>query len=439
MVKVKRKPRKEKIDTSVQQKKIYNNRNMTNSNNNNRHVSLRLFHVIMLLCGMIAFLLNLVHVYGNPYGLQSMNTQQVLDYIHSFGKKSLPKVDAVVMPPCIVSKDGKTNYSVLSIFRFAPWIRRIHLVVPEAQHDEFRYTQNLVDYWKSHSKQKVVHTCQNLLQYSLTSPFLSEQFVVLKPSYMFTNYVFNWQFFINDSPVLRTCATGVVPVTRTIVNECVYQSLKESQYLKYALTKGLQDQSVRFYNNADHLIGSCSSSALKNTNKFLVFEEDKVRQLLRFTVKNKDRSKPYQLVLCFIHDYFHNLQMTLPPEYDNRLQMWIYVGPFNYSSQRLSFLSRVMVTNNSFLEIDPSHYDYKSESIGAYVMKHLRNMIQQPADLKIQEVYSYGLSDDYSSQLCNEIGNKIAKTYECPYNTFNANVEEWDDNHMNEIKRLQYL
>ena len=34
--------------------------------NNNNNTRLRLFHVIMLTCGMIAFLINLVHVYGNP-------------------------------------------------------------------------------------------------------------------------------------------------------------------------------------------------------------------------------------------------------------------------------------------------------------------------------------------------------------------------------------
>ena len=367
-----------------------------------------------------------------------MNYQELLQYVHSYEKKhSFPTVDAVVMPPFVMSKDEKTNYTVLSIFRFAPWIRRIHIVVPKSMHEEYKHTTNLVDYWKTHSNQKIVHTCQDLLEYSLASPFLAKQFIVVKPSYIFSNYVFNWQFFINDSPVLRTCVTGIIPLTRDILNECVYQKLTEKNYFKYALTKGLQDKTVRFYNNKDHFIGSCSSLPLKNTQKLVVYDEKNVRQMLRFTVKNKERSKPYKIVVCIINEYIHNLKFTLPTEYENKIQMWVYLGQPDKHSQRLSFLSRVMVTNNFFLEIDPTTHNYNSESIGAFVMKHLRSTVTNVEDLTVKQIFSYGLQSNSSTQMCNEVGNKLAKTYECPYNVFVQS--KWDENHMNEFKKLQYL
>jgi hypothetical protein len=364
--------------------------------------------------------------------LNTLSTQQVLEYIE---QRNYPLVDIVLLPPFVTNGKPKSdpqhvNYSVLSVMRFAPWIRRIHIYDKDQKESE-----NVHEYWKTHQKLRLVHFHQDLLNYSLTSPFLSECFLVLKPRFLLTNYLFHWQMFIHHYPVVRNCDMGLLPLTRKILNECSFTQLKPAQYFQYAYRYATQNQQILYKNNLDHFFPPCSSQPITTTKYVPVFDEARVRQFFEYEEPHKKRGSPFEIVLIITCHADDDMTYSIDKKYKNIVQIWVHLmtpKATRDSSARLSFLHRMIVAKNVFLEISGSRLHWKADQMGAEVMRRIRQMSQDHnqqehhhhTEYKVLDVISYKHRDDgdwYENQ-SNIVANKLAQAYNAPFSIFTQNT-----------------
>jgi hypothetical protein len=383
---------------------------------------------LQLVFWLILCLVNLYQVFMKGYesdkglhGLQRWPAKKVLNYIY---EKQFPVVDVVILAPFVMSKDRETNYSALSIFRFAPWVRRLHVLDPEGSEPT---ESDAADHWRDHQRSRIVHTRQDLLTYSLTSPYLSQHFFVLKPHYVLSNYLFSWHLFVSGSPVHRNFRTGLLPLTREIFNECVYRPMDEAQRFSYAVWKAVQTRAVKYEDNRDHFSSS-------HTTRLLVAEEDEAAELLKFEEVAKNRDAPFRLTLFVVDQYDADLKAydMLPEAYDARIQIWIYISSSSKPSAQLSFVHRMVVNKNLFLEIVPTPFP-TTEALGAEVMRRLRQFSKQQ-EFQVEEVLSPGPQE---AVRCNDVAQKLATAYHAPYTVMGRTKREHTN--LAERKRLAYL
>jgi len=378
--------------------------------------------LILLLFYVCMFLYTLITLSCAPAGLETLSEKHVLNYVK---KRSFPEVDVIILDPCITLSNSNpnqpTNFSALSVMRFAPWIRRIHLQSKPTKKQKDNY-----QHWKQNQHSRIVTFDEDLLTYSLTTPFLTECFLILQPEYLITNYIFNWQFFINGSPVLRTCMTGLTPLTRTIFNECVFKYDRNNQpelktLLSYTYRLAIEEKQLKYINNQDHFVTPCSTrpTLSSSTKKMSVFNENSVKDYFHFEESNKDRSsKPFKIVIVLMSEWTDDLTYEIDPKYNNVVQVWINLFQKVHHGKRLSFLHRMLVKKNVFIELDAQSFGWNHEQIGAEIMKQLIK-VSNNEKFEILETFSYmGNNSSTVCRNCNVIANKIGKVYSCPVSVF---------------------
>jgi len=386
--------------------------------------------VLVLVMGLTVFLYSLSALFASPHGLRRLSQEDVLQYVQ---KRQFPPIDVVILTPFTLSEDLKTNFSALSVARFIPWARRIHVHDPQSSD----HPENHLEYWNTHQKARVVHFHQDLLDYSLTSPFLSDHFILLKPHFLVTNYVFSWQFFIDDSPVIRNCNTGLIPLTRQILNECIYRRIQPKNYYRFAIWKGIHDGVIRYEDNMDHFFPPCSSHPYTSTKQISAFQEDQIKSYFQFEEIHKQRKKPYQVVIGLVCRADDDLTFPMPEQYDNKIQIWVNFTDLKDATARLSFVHRMMVTKNVFVEIQADQFKWKPESLGAEVMKRMRTL-SNAEEFEVLEIFSYGIKGPWYEPTTNLVGNKLAQAYTCPFTVFSKR-KDTDESRTREWHRLQAL
>lgn len=391
---------------------------------NRQHVTLVLGLVLLVYCLVV---LLTEGAWVGPSRLVTLSSDQIVDYIK---KRKFDATDVVLIPPFVM--DGDKNLSVVSVLRFMPWFRRLHIY--DANHEASR---DATEYWRTHQKAKLVFFHQDLLEYSLTSPFLAEHFVILRPFFVLGNYAFVWQFFVDDSPVLRHCRTGVIPMTRTIFNECSYRTTDDKY--AYAVQKGLADERIRYLNNADHFVPPCASSPVKTVHEVgAVYELDQVRALFQFTEVAKDRSaRPLPLVLAVMASPTDDLTYPLPESHAGHVQVWVHLTELDQPDARLSFTCRMIVSRNVFIEIFTPALQHQAEKIGAEVMKQLKILSRDEA-FHVLDVFSHpsAATATAAQRLANDVGNKLARTYSCPFVAFSRDEKVADEREWQRLLRL---
>lgn len=346
--------------------------------------------------------------------LVTLPADQVIQYVQ---KRQFEAVDVVLLPPFVM--DGDKNLSVVSVLRFLPWFRRMHIHDPA-----YVPSRTPVEYWTTHQHAKVVFFHQPLLEYTLTTGFLAERFVVLQPLFVLSNYAFLWQFFIDESPVLRTCATtGLVPLTRPLFNENAYRTVppasNEDAYA-YAWRQGVTDRRVRYVDNRDHFVPPCAARTVSTVRAVgAVYDPAAVRAWLHFHETAKDRtSRPVPLVLAVMAQPRDDLTHPLPSRYAGHVQVWVHLTDLLDADARLAFTHRMIVSRNVFVEIYLPGLHYDAEKVGAEIMKQLKKLSQDTA-FHVSEVFSHAPSGRGPQQpLANAVGNKLARTYSCPFAVF---------------------
>lgn len=343
--------------------------------------------------------------------LRSLDETEVIRYLQ---RKQFAPVDVIVLPPFIMDTDGNGqpggNLSIVSVMRFMPWFRRMHIYDP--QNEECK---NQVEYWKTHQKAKFVFFSQDLVSYSLTTPFLEERFVVLRPKCILSNYTFMWQFFIDDSPVIRSCRSGMLPLTRTLLNECIYSDVGKGSFqekIAFAVETGIRHGQIKYIDNHDRFVPACSSSEITSTKHVGDLNPLEVRQLLQFEEPKKDRSKPFKIVMCVISEAKDDLIYTLPAEHESTIQVWVLLNEHVHPRDRLAFAHRMIVKKNIVVEVIAKDFEHSSEKIGAEVMKQI-SAISGNERFQVVSVFSY-----LEPVLANQVGNKLGRAYNAPFTKF---------------------
>lgn len=322
---------------------------------------------LTLVLGILMVIVSLaILLAGPPSRLEEF---QLIDYIR--GRKFTP-VDVILVPPFVM--DGENNLSLVSVLRFMPWIRRIHL-------QDHKHNEDPVEYWKQQQNSKLILFSSDLSTYVQSSPYLVEQFVVLQPLYVLSNYTFMWQFFIRDVPVLRSCKhAGIVPHVRSSYGDSV--------------------ENKHYVDNPDRFIPPCSTSLVKTvTYAGPVYDPTKIKALLHFNEIHKDRqSRPVQIVLCVVNSTSEDVILGDP--YSSSIQVWVRtIKKKDNPHQRLSFIHRMIVQHHAFIEVP--HTD-NEETVGAEIMKQLRSM-SNGTEFKIKAVCAV---------TPNTLATKLARVYE---------------------------
>lgn len=320
---------------------------------------------LTLVLGILMVIVSLaILLAGPPNRLEEF---QLIDYIR---KRKFTPVDVILVPPFVM--DGENNLSLVSVLRFMPWIRRIHL-------QDYKHNEDPIEYWKQHQHSKLILFSSDLRTYVHSSPFLVDQFVVLQPLYVLSNYTFMWQFFIRDVPVVRSCKhAGIVPYVRARYGEV----------------------GAHYLDNPDRFIPPCSTSLIKTvTYASPVYDPNKIKALLHFNEIHKDReSRPVQIVLCVVNST--NEDVILGDPFSSSIQVWVRTIKKNDNAhQRLSFIHRMIVQHHAFIEVP--HTD-NEEAMGAEIMKQLRSM-SNGMEFKIKAVCAV---------TPNTLATKLARVYE---------------------------
>lgn len=392
-----------------------------------QHVS----HTIVLLTGLSILLYCLTVLLAEStysHGLHTWHASQVIDFVQ---QRQFPPIDVVLLPPFVM--DGDKNLTVVSVLRFMPWFRRMHIHDPT--HEP---SQHAVEYWHTHQHAKVVFFRQPLLDYSTASPFLEERFVVLRPQFVLSNYLFAWHCFVHDSPVWRTCRNGLVPLTRSLLNECTFHHTPADP-LEYAMQKAVHDRRIRYVDNHDHFMPPCSAAAVTTVYEAGPrYEPAHIRALLQFEEVHQERlTRPFRIVLAVVAGVSDDLEYRIPDSYAAHVQVWVHLTTLDDPQARLSFICRMIVRRHVFIELDLTQDSSpRVESLGARVMKQLRHLGHQES-FQVLTVFSYDtVTGPRRRDLANAVGNKLARAYECPFVPFSSTTPIPDER---EWQRLRHL
>lgn len=364
--------------------------------------------------------------------VRSLRGSDMLKHMHNY--KTHSGVDVVVLPPFVQTGEGKdnANYSVLSVYRFMPWVRRVHMYNPDEKH-------NLLTHWTQQQKSRFVTFHEPLVEYSLTTPFLSEQFIVLQSGYVVTNYVFPWQFFVEDTPVLRSCHTGMTALTRNLLNENVYIKNgifgEPARHLyRHALSQGLRSRVIQYVNNRDHFSAPCRKKllGLTSTRKFTTYKVDDLVPLFKFEKVHKRRKAPFDMVLCVTNNIEADVTYSLPEKYATAIHMWVIVNKLQPVHARISLHHRMRVQESMYLELNAETFQWKAESMAAEVIRRIRRLTKDPEAINVVEVFTHAHFQDRVSY---DTGFKLSQMYQTSLSTL-SNQHPFDTQ---ERQRLQLL
>jgi hypothetical protein len=356
---------------------------------------------------LVLFSLFVLTILNSRSNFKSLDEDNVIDCIK---QKDFPLIDVIILPPSL-HKDEK-NLSVESIFRFAPWVNRIHLYSTNNNEEE------KVDFWRERNSRVVVFK-KDILNYTLVSPSLQEHFIFLRPGYMFTNYVFPWQFFIKESPVLMPYYTGCIPLSRGMFNENLYVGdtyCTPLENIEFAVAKAVEDKRILYHNNRDHFSISFDLSRVSSSKK-ISSVSDALRMIEPLRKGDKVPSFQNNFVLCVICDPSDDLNYPLQQEYDERNVVWVKLTHMSQPERRLSFIHRMVAGKKLFIEIATSKFDYDVEKVTVEIMRRLKELNGRNPFL-VDKVFSYPPTGSPKTIFTNKVSNKVASVYEAGFRMF---------------------
>ncbi len=288
-----------------------------------------------------------------------------------------PVVDVVVSVPHVVM--DQTNFSVLSLLRFAPWIRNFHFWNEEPE---------------KYSGKRIFAFRDDLLTYSLLSPHLSEHFLILDSGYLIKNYIFPWQFFPDAKSWAVRPNCGLVPMTRTAFNLCTYAfDRKQPQNTMYDMVAYARTEALRMglitstQPWGDHFKPQTSLSNQKCSVSDL-------RQDLYWEEVIKKNTHDCVVVL------FSGQELSfISEEYDATPQVWIRIGKPLHPDADLTLQHQMIVMKRDLVQVDPRAQNLND--VGVQIMKRLRRSHYQPIRV-------------VADQVTHDIGQKLAQVYDCP-------------------------
>ena len=350
-----------------------------------------MLRLIIILLALVTLLTLLTLLDLNT--LDTLSSNKIIQHVH--GDYT---VDVVLLPPFVI--DSGTNFSFLSVLRYIPWVRRVHI-----------FEENIPS--PTLTESRIMHFNQSLLHYSISTPYLSETFLVLEPEFVVTNYIFPWQFFIGSSPVIRDCNIGIHPFTRQIFNECIYSqsNLPNFAAMKlHAVNKGKSLKTILYKNNADHIIPPCSALPITSTKHAKYIPAD-LRSLFQYEEPMKMHDQ--DVVIVVINQNWEDLFFCPPLQFQHYKQIW--ACPLTkITSKRLSFIHRMKVTKNMYIELTLKDTE--------------KNCVRVMRDLKGKRVKCV------CSYKANKTANRLAQIYDLPLEILISTTT-----HENEIERLKML
>lgn len=361
----------------------------------------------------------------NYYNLKTLRPNEILKNIQQTENNT--KIDIVLSPSSIIRND--TNYTLLSILRFAPWVNRIHIPFSE----QMKTTSIVSDIF---SKNKVIVFKTELLNYTIMSPRLTEKFIIIQPDYIFTNYVFSWHFFINKTPVMRTKNMGCMAMTRSIFNQCIFkENIPKSHQYVFAMLKGIEDDDIKFVNNKDKFYLNNDLNIVSSTKNVVGRNEEEIKKLLMHTTKHKTKGI---IIAISSQDNDDDIINDIPESDQGYLIIWIKLSNFKNSHKRLSFLHRCFATNNILIELNPKQFEFNIETISTEIMKKFNNdekkQITKILSCNNVPIFLSNIYSGFIQNLSNQIGNKLSQVYEVPFEVFQKRTQQTP-----ESLRLKYV
>jgi hypothetical protein len=265
-------------------------------------------------------------------------------------------IDVVLLNDSDIHKDAILDNVVL---KFMPWIRKIHI--------QTNVNPNPI------SQDRIILFKQDLLHYCLTSPILTQHFIVIESGFTITNYLFPSQFFINEQPIIRM-KNNVFGMTRTIFNENSFYKVDKSHQVLFAFKHAIKNRKILYKSHP------------------LIH----VKETVNYTMKEMFDSIPPIQTAIFVSDSY--LKDT---NRNDVQQIWvILIKNIEYSYQRLHFFQRVYSTNGTIIEIIPE--------------KNLENVIVEiiskiKANTKHKPKFVFGPKE---SGIANNLANKISQVYD---------------------------
>lgn len=389
---------------------------------NSLHLRTRGF---VLVCWLVLIVYMILTTPRNYYNLKTLRPNEILKNIQK--SENNTKIDIVLSPSSIIRND--TNYTLLSILRFAPWVNRIH--IPFSKQME---TTNIVS--DTFSKNKVIVFKTDLLNYTIMSPRLTEKFIIIQPDYIFTNYVFSWHFFINETPVMRTKNMGCMAMTRSIFNQCIFkENIPKSHQYVFAMLKGIEDGDIKFVNNKDKFYLNNDLKIVSSTKNVVGRNEEEIKTLLMHTKQHKTKGI---IIAISSQDNDDDIINDIPESEQGYLIIWIKLSNFKNSNKRLSFLHRCFATNNILIEINPKQFEFNIETISTEIMKKFNNdekkQITKILSCNNVPIFLSNIYSGFIQNLSNKIGNKLAQVYEVPFEVFQKRTQQTA-----ESLRLKYV
>ncbi len=376
---------------------------------------------VMLTVGFYLFVVCFtLYVNGSNHGLKQATAEDVLVEM----KARRDPIDVVIASS--VERAGD-NYSVLSVARFAPWVRRIHLADPAFEYED------MARYVHEQRNARLVRFNGDLRAYCLTSPLLSEQFVILQEGRLFANYVWPWQFFFQATPTFRSCRLGAVALTRRLFNEIRFASLKEGHLLErqvdYALAKAVHDRNIKWGDNADHVVIPCSPLGPKSV--VAVDPSLPTRSLQSLFAHTSVHKRPDQAVIVLTDQHDGDMTWDLGGLPADTVQLWVADSDSMSPHQRVSLHARTMAASNLIAEVRARTLN--AEQLGAKVMRRVR-ALSKHAKVKVVKVVGPA-----SSQKLMRAGNRLAQVYDTEFDPVKALAEAPDGKDNLELARLRLL
>lgn len=369
--------------------------------------------IFILSCAVLILALEALLDRGPFSELQQASVQELLDQI----QQRYPPLDVVIMDPAVKSE---SHWASLSVFRFAPWVRRVHLLHETTNESSSSNTSGWQHYQEFRTARTVTVPPQtSFVDYCLTSPLLSDFFIVLEPHYVFNNYVFPWHFIYADmkgySPIWRNCRCGVTTLSRDLFNEVAYHpELKGMTRVWHAVRQGVATQRIRWQDHPDHFIGACARTPVTSTREVKTFQDLDFQNWLADQRPVHQLSHPGQkqrLQINVIHDPEDLLRFATVEGGDPMVWIWIYRSATPH--EKLSFLQRLFCKRSLFIDLDGSKFQWNVETLCAEIIRRLDKML--PRELTFTRVCSYHHKQGFTEGLLNEVGNKLAQGYQCPY------------------------
>jgi hypothetical protein len=321
---------------------------------------------IFLLCALLVFFL-----LGTGRSLNTLSYAETIEIVLTDPKKF--QIDVVILSPTLQSDDQVTDYTMQSVVRFMPWIRRIHISRPAKTDFDFEDFAN--------SEKRVVEFSHKLQKYSLTAPFLSEHFIIVHPFCLFTNHVFPWQFFIHGSPVVRTNGKTCTAITRTILNDlCFLPPPGESgesdlSLIAAAVKEGIRNSTIVHHNNQDRFTETNHPTETSSIKKISVFREDIVAKYIATHPHRQPSVHPtlenIRIIVC--ENYSDN-NVCLPEEFEISHQVWVALNNQQNNRERLGFVHRSIVAGDTLFEVNPEVFKNNCEKIAVNILQKIKQL-----------------------------------------------------------------